>query len=446
VFVSRWAYYSLLGIIFLVAFAVRVGITARFQGMNSPPSYSANPDQVEYEELAYHWSAGEGYSLSPGTPTACRPPGTPLVLLPVYALFGHSFLAARLWLCLLSAATCIATAWLARKGFGQVVGLGSAAWLAVYPGHFYYAMHFLSEVPAALFLVLACGFTWNSWQHGRKRDDLLAGLCWGGVVLTRPQFILVVPVGLMLVLIAGRGQRKRGLAHLALQTAALAALVVPWVVRNAVVMGKPALCTIVGGYTYWGAHNEVVLANPNLRGSWVPCGQLLDAAHPLQGSEVEREAAAWSYGLAFVRGHLGEMPGLCLAKLGRFVSPWVDTPNRIVAWAFALGWFVTAPFLFAGLVLAARVNRPALVVCTVPLLVTVLTVVGFYGSERFRDAVSPLLAIFATLAAVALLRLARGRATPDTVAPVSVWECGIPDLRPPAVGTRAEKPTSFPGT
>jgi 4-amino-4-deoxy-L-arabinose transferase-like glycosyltransferase len=430
--VSPSAYRLLLGVIFLAAFGLRVGITAHFQGLHAAPSASANPDQLEYEALAYHWSEGQGYCLSPGEPTGCRAPGTSLVLLPIYALFGHSFVAARLWLCFLSAATCLAAAWLGRKCFGPAVGLLSAAWLAFYPGHFYYSMHFLSEAPTALFLTLACGLTWNALKQRRLRDDLLAGLCWAIVVLTRPQFVLVIPVGLALGLLAASGQRRRALAHLGLQAGVLMVAIAPWVVRNAVVVGKPALCTIVGGYTFWGAHNEVVLADPGLRGSWVACSRLCDDAHPLVGSEAQREAAAWSYGRAFVRDHLREMPGLTVMKLWRFVSPWADTPNKGVYWAFALGWLGTAPFLLLGLGLAARsrTHWPALLLLSVPLVVTLLTVLGFYGSERFRDAVSPFLVIFAAFAVVELLRLrrARGPASPVPAAVKSVTAAGAAPL------------------
>jgi hypothetical protein len=39
----------------------------------------------------------------------------------------------------------------------------------------------------------------------------------------------------------------------------------------------------------------------------------------------------------------------------------------------------------------------------IPVLVTVITAVIFYGSERFREGVSPILAIYGTLGAFGML-------------------------------------------
>ena len=41
---SRRRYWVLLALTFAVALAVRVGVTARFQGLASPPNLNANPD------------------------------------------------------------------------------------------------------------------------------------------------------------------------------------------------------------------------------------------------------------------------------------------------------------------------------------------------------------------------------------------------------------------
>src|SRR5207244_3838102 len=106
------------------------------------PKGEANPDQLEYEAFAYEISQGQGFVLETGEPSACRPPGTSFVLAPVYVLFGRSYLAARVWFCLLSAACCPVAGWIAHRLLGAWTGLLAATWLALYPGHAYYAIHF----------------------------------------------------------------------------------------------------------------------------------------------------------------------------------------------------------------------------------------------------------------------------------------------------------------
>ncbi len=141
--------------IFLIALTARLGLTHRFVGLDAPPDAHANSDQLDYEVLAYHLVTGEGYAIHPGQPTASRTPGTSFTLAPVYAAFGRSFTAGRVWFCVLSALTCVLAVWLGTAGFNRAVGLSAGLGLALYPGHAYNAMHFVSETPFGFWMMLA---------------------------------------------------------------------------------------------------------------------------------------------------------------------------------------------------------------------------------------------------------------------------------------------------
>ena len=395
--------YSLgLVLAFTLALGTRLAVAALFQGLGSAPKFSAQPDQIDYEQLAFSLSTGAGYATPNRLPTARRPPGTSLTLLPAYAAAGHSFAWGRFWFCFLSALTCLCTAWLAKQCFGPAVGLVSAFWLALYPGHFYYPMHFVSEVPYGLWLTLACAFTVRAYRAdgGADRFTFLAGASWGLAVLTRPQIILAMPIAGLLALYSRRASRPL-LSRLAIVTIAMCGVLVPWVARNAIVMGKATLST-VGGATFWGANNETVLNNPKLRGLWMRSSDLVDARHPLTGTEVQKEAQAWQYGLDFIAEHPRSVPALLVMKAWRLISPFEETENRVVWWAFALAWLVTAPWVAAGIVLAWNDDDVVRLVLFAPLLATLATTIVFYGSVRFRDSVIPLLIVLAARGAVAL--------------------------------------------
>src|SRR2546427_8629080 len=79
----------LLALVFCLAFALRLGLAATVQGLAAEPSASAQPDQLDYEGLAFRVSAGMGYTMPSGAATYHRPPGTTLSLLPVYVLAGR---------------------------------------------------------------------------------------------------------------------------------------------------------------------------------------------------------------------------------------------------------------------------------------------------------------------------------------------------------------------
>jgi len=400
--VKNWKYYLMLLTVASLSFLLNLLLSAQFQGLSSPPKSEANPDQVEYELFAYQLSNGRGYTWPSGEITACRPPGTSFTLLPVYSLFGRSFALGRIWFCLLAALTCLTTGWLTWQISGPAAATAAAACLACYPGHFYYSMHFLSEIPFGFWLVLACGFTLASIRSLGALSSLVAGGFWGLAVLTRPQILLVFPIALVCLAAARTQSRTKYFKLFALQLLSATLVIFPWVARNAATIGKPALCTIVGGFTFWGAHNETVVNDPNLCGSWIPASRLVDAAHPLIGDEIEREAAAWKYGEEFIMTHPKDLPRLLAMKVFRVFSPFTETSNRVVRLCFAIGWSLTAPLLAIGILIVKRKDPVATIILALPCLATIATALIFYGSDRFRDGVSPVWMVFVGVAVAEL--------------------------------------------
>lgn len=399
---KTWKFHLILLTVTSLSFLFDLLLSAHFQGLDAPPKSEANPDQVEYELFAYQLSHGRGYTWPSGEITACRPPGTSFTLLPVYFLFGRSFAIGRIWFCFLAALTCLATGWLTWQISGSAAATAATACLACYPGHFYYSMHFLSEIPFGLWLVLACVFTLKSTRSLKTLHSLLAGGFWGLAVLTRPQIILVFPITLIYLAASRNHLRTRNMKLFALQLLSAALVITPWVARNATAIGKPALCTIVGGYTFWGAHNDIVVNNPQLCGSWITASRLVDAAHPLLGGETEREAAAWRYGREFITAHPRNLPRLFAMKLVRVFSPFSETSNKVVRLCFAIGWLLTAPLLAIGILIVKRRDPVATILLLVPCLATIATALIFYGSDRFRDGVSPVWMVFVGVAVAEL--------------------------------------------
>jgi hypothetical protein len=397
----------LLVAIFVCALTVRVAATAVLQGLSSPPKREANSDQYDYELFAAQMAAGHGYSFAPGVPTASRPPGTSFVLYPLYALIGHSYLAGRILFCVLSAATCVLAWWAAYPVFGHRVGVLAAAIVAAYPGHFYYAMHFLSETPTAFALALACGLSVRSGTRAPGARDALSGAAWGFAVLTRPNFVLAL--GFVALAQARRtvGWRSRVL-RIALLGVGSAVVVVPWVVRNQVVFGKPTVCTVVGGFTFWGANNRAAYEDPANVGYWMTTSDLQTPQELLVGSEVEREAAAWEYGKRYAREHADQLPRIVLHRVGRVVFAYSESSNRVADLALRVSWLLLLPFVAVGLWRARGVAGSA--EFAAPLLATLATAVVFYGCGRFRDACAPQLAVFAAVGMLTLWK--RGEPRP----------------------------------
>jgi 4-amino-4-deoxy-L-arabinose transferase-like glycosyltransferase len=394
-----------LATIFVAALAARLGATFVLEGFGAPLNRGANPDQVEYEAIAQNLVTGHGYAISAGTPTAARPPGTPLAIALPYLIFGRSLAAARIWFGILSAATCLIVALLATRAGGRILGIVAGLWLAAYPGHLYYAIHLLCEPVFGFFISLAALLTVAALDANRRELGVAAGLCWAGSILTRVEFLLIF---LPAAIVVWQGRQRLGAegTRLAALIAAVAIVAAsPWPVRNAVVLGKPVLST-QRGFVWWGAHNDQTFANPRLAGGWVRLQDLIDADHPLSGSEITRDAQAFSYGVEAIRRNWRSMPYLTLMKEWRLLSPAYPSENRIARWAMTAGWACTLPFVAIGLWLAMVRHTPdsrTWLVLSLPVSTTLLSAAVFYGLPRFRDAVSP---AFMSFAALGLCRLA----------------------------------------
>jgi 4-amino-4-deoxy-L-arabinose transferase-like glycosyltransferase len=386
--------------VLVVALALRLGVTAVFVGLDAPPDGEANYDATEYEVLAYNLARGEGYAFRPGVPSAARPPGTSLTLLVPYVAFGRSYLAAHIWIVLLSAFTCLITAWIGAQVADRTIGWVAGAWLALYPGHWYYAMHFLSEPVFGFWLALAVALLLVATRRGQSWAIAGGGIAWAMAILTRVEQVLTIPIAWALFGFATPATRRLLRRPLLIETGIVLVLLSVWVGRNAVVMGVPTL-SLLRGYALWGAHNEETFTDSRQAGSWVP---IFDRPGVVLGTtEVERDRQAWDHGMTALRSHLRDVPRLLVMKLWRFASPFFDTPNRLALWVLAGGWILTAPFVAAGVVRLWRApptERPRWTVLLVPMLATVAMCLVFYGSPRFRDALAPLFVVLAAAGAL----------------------------------------------
>jgi 4-amino-4-deoxy-L-arabinose transferase-like glycosyltransferase len=381
-------------------------MTAIFQGLGSPPDLDAGVDQAAYDDRAYQLSLGNGFSIANREPTADRPPGTSFTLAPVYLVFGRRYLMARLWFTMLSALTCVACAAIARRLLDPGVGLVSGLWLALYPGHFYYSMHFTSEVVYAFWLCLGIYALVSHAGSSRVRWLVGAGVALGMAILTRPQGLLLAGSAVLFPLVVRGPALRRWLGAAAIVSATALAVIAPWVWRNQRLLGTVAISTH-SGTTLWGAHNEVVLHDPRLAGSWRPMPST-------ENGEVARDRAFRRNAIAFIRSHPGDLPYLIAMKLWRLVEPFERTPNHAVAISFAIAWLVTGPLALLGLIGLWRQDRPAFLVLAAPLGATVATTIVFYGSIRFRDSVAPFFVIAAAWFACTCARWRSGRRGEDT--------------------------------
>ena len=394
--------------LFVGAFLVRLACVLAWGVFFRGPPVSDSGDDFEFNQLALHVSQGVGYRLTPEEPlTSFRAPGFPLFLALLYAVLGENYAAAHLAFCLLGAAACVLTFFLAREVLTERGAWVAALLLTFYLPHAYLPVEFLSEnlyVPClalGLWLFLRAARTDSWWAL------VLAGLVFGWAALTRPTALATLVILCLVLLFQPRRAPRRRLAAAALLAAPFACVLLPWTVRNYEVHGRFVLIATNGGSTFYGANNDRVATEPQSLGYWVattelPHRDLIEA----QPTEVTHEQMEWKLGMDWVKANPGRAALQELFKLGRLW--WLPdygaglrrlritsyTPYFILfvigAWRCVRG---RAPWAWPWWAFHGTV------------LSVVLTTLVFFGEPRFRDAVAPVLMVYAATAfGMALVR------------------------------------------
>jgi len=177
-------------------------------------------------------------------------PGAPLLYAAsFYATGGAREGTARIVEALLGAAAIVVVFLLGRRLGGCGAGLLAAFAVAVYPPFIHSTGELMSEPPAILTLPAAVlAFLWASEQE-RMRAWLVPGFLFGLTAMFRPEYLLVGGAFVVLAAIRVGIERgwKPGLAGAGLLLLALALPIVPWTVRNAVVLDRLVPISTGGG-------------------------------------------------------------------------------------------------------------------------------------------------------------------------------------------------------
>lgn len=241
-------------------------------------------DEPTYHRLAKTLATTGRYSMLPGEPpTAFRPPGAILPMAFLYLLFGPSPWVAVAYVLLCSLAIVAVV-----RGIAMLTTDDRRVWdmatlvAAVMPTLLWTTTGIWSDTPAtlaglaSLLLVL--------WAVRRPRGWatwVAIGLCGSVAYLIRSSALLTWPI--LLVSAWMLNERTTRVARTAAVLAALVIPVLPWGIRNGIVMGEFLTSATVAGQTLWGANNPVT------------AGLALPAVRTFQGFDLHEEARAGNY-------------------------------------------------------------------------------------------------------------------------------------------------------
>lgn len=200
------------------------------------PKYGAwgGPSDVEYNEIAINMANGDGFSLG-GEKTMFREPAYPFFLFLNYKIFGVNTNVVRVEQFILLFLIIYLTYIISYKVFGVLTARIASVAVAGLPIFPIYATDLISEIFAALLVVLFAYVFIRSMESQSKGSPWIAGLVFGILILTKSIFIFL-PI-LILPIYLARG-RKDGLKNILIFLFAVFIVVSPWVYRNYINFGK----------------------------------------------------------------------------------------------------------------------------------------------------------------------------------------------------------------
>jgi 4-amino-4-deoxy-L-arabinose transferase-like glycosyltransferase len=324
-------------------------------------------------------------------PSAEKPPLYSLVLAVESKLGFSSFHAHRLLGALLGMATIVLLALVAKRIGGARLALLTAALVALDPVLWKWDSQVLSEPLYAPLLALVLLLAYA------LRDNLTVarGALLGGVIglaaLTRPEALILVP---LLVLLFAVWERRKAVRPLAAMCVVCALVLAPWVIRNWSAFDRPMISN-QSAETIAGANCPTTYYGVGI-GFWdVTCIRPLGT---VTENEADRAAAQKATGLRYARDHLGRVPLVVLARVGRtwgFFRPVATGLDKTVAW-------LLLALALPGLVILVRRRVPVAILLLPAVVVTIASALSF-GWLRYRFGADLALIVLAAVSLEAAL-------------------------------------------
>jgi 4-amino-4-deoxy-L-arabinose transferase-like glycosyltransferase len=413
----------------LLALILVLGLALRAGAVVNPVSEPADDSHAYYglSKALYEEGSYGGPTFRDSSDWS---PGAPLLYAAsFYATGGAREGTARVVEALLGLAAIVVVFLLGERLGGRGAGLLAALGVAVYPSFIHSTGELMSEPPATLTLPAAIlAFLWAE-ERGSPWAWLLPGLLFGLTALIRPEYLLVAAAFVLLAVVRrwrAAGWRP-GLAGAGLMLLALLVPIVPWTVRNAIVLDRVVPISTGGGKALYvgtflpadGEYQRVkaILYERQTGRSLPPNSQALNRVDPTplfdrvarRYPKLPRDSALGKIGKQNFSHWFGEDPlgylGMTARKIGRMWSSGVgsamsSTPGRVVQLllvALALGGFA---------LLGTRRRWWELIVLATPIvLVTAVGAVSLAAPRRnevLMTLVFPLAALTVTTAWAAL--------------------------------------------
>jgi 4-amino-4-deoxy-L-arabinose transferase-like glycosyltransferase len=397
---------ALLGIV-----AVGVVIRVVYTLVESPWPPPGLDDQFYFSALPKLLADGHGfvapfklYFQHVTVATAEHPPLYSVVLAGPSLIGLDSPDAQRLAGSVFGAGTIALVGLLGRRLAGDRAGLIAAGIAAVYPTLIAADGALMSETLYGLLTAASLLAAYRLVDAPGAGRAVVLGALVALTALTRGEALLLLPLVLIPVVWRRGAWQRDGLRAAGVALVAFLIVLTPWTARNWIVFNRPVAIATNSGTAVAGANCAVTYASGDHLGGWYPpCIK----EHPGK-NEAEHHAEALKDGVRYAGDHLGRLPVVLAARLGRVWSvykPFAIPEGRSVRVqkVGVIAFFLLVPFGAAGYFLLRRRGEVTWILLA-PFIIVAVTALTTYGNLRFREPAEIALVVLAAIAIDELLR------------------------------------------
>lgn len=363
-----------------------------------------------------------------------RAPVYQTLLAGVYGLFGRDLVAARL----LNIAFQGTTVWIiwkiGKSYFSSAVGILAGLLFALNGMTIYFACELVSTSAEMLAAALCL---WSLLRLTRDRKPIsfvLCGLAWGFAAITRPNFLtlfpLIVVVLWLLMTRDGRQNLKLKLTNIAIWVVFAFLPILPVTASNLIKSGEFVLIATQGGVNFWIGNNPqstgILSVLPGYGNTWTMEDAEAEAERDVGHSLTPGQLSKYYYskGKAFLAAHPFLTVRFMIRKTALFFNQFEISNNKHIVYFSALSpWLpylqklnfgILVPFALLGLWLFWK--KPEIKIIVALIALYTVSVILFFITARFRMPIVPWITLLASAAIVWIIESLRARS------PLRVWK------------------------
>ncbi len=389
------------------------------------PERTDGGDPLFYHTTANVLSRGRGFpeplnwiAFEAHRPSAFHGPLYPVVLSISSRFGGTSYFDHKMMSIVIGTAVVLAAGILGRRLGGPVVGLAAAGFAAIYPNLWLIDSLLYPEGLMALLVTVTMIVAYRWRDRPRLRTAALFGAVIALAALARGEGVLLLPLlALPWVLLTRSLSLRTRLKHLVVTGVACAAVLAPWMIRNATTFEKFVPLSTNGNEVMVYA-NCASAYNGQFAGYWdFQCQQRVREAKGDPPGDESQTALYWrSLGFDYARDHIGELPRVMTLRVLRqwelfrplqnVTLGGIEGRNRDASSMGLLMFYGLAGLSIVGAVSMRRRHIPLLPLGAQFLSVTI-TSAYTYGTVRFRAPAEPALCVLGAVGLVPVVALAR---------------------------------------